>query len=103
MLLVVDIQTVVIRFSFIEAIKDVSQHLSHIRQDMFAALNEEMKLNTEKYKVIKTRSQVVSSLKQQEETEDSLQGRCAARWEGAGYGFEGNKRDESARGSGWHL
>jgi len=40
MLLVVDIQTSVIRSSFITAIKEVSQQLSHIRQDMLQAQPE---------------------------------------------------------------
>lgn len=40
MLLVVDIQTLVIRSSFIAAIKEVSQQLSHIRQDMLQAQPE---------------------------------------------------------------
>lgn len=40
MLLVVDIQTLVIRSGFITAIKEVSQQLSHIRQDMLQAQPE---------------------------------------------------------------
>lgn len=40
MLLVVDIQTLVIRSSFIAAIKEVSQQLSHIRQDLLQAQPE---------------------------------------------------------------
>lgn len=40
MLSVVDIQTLVIRSSFIAAIKEVSQQLSHIRQDMLQAQPE---------------------------------------------------------------
>lgn len=40
MLSVVDIQTLVIRCSFIAAIKEVSQQLSHIRQDMLQAQPE---------------------------------------------------------------
>jgi len=51
-----------------------------------------MKLNTEKYKVIKKITLIVSSLKQQEVTYRIVfEQDFTAYWEAAGCGFKGNK------------